>query len=155
MDKDIPARPTRGVTAVGIFLFFGALMACFAGVTLVWRGSPLDGIWSLNPTAFQQLIPLGTKVGILFLLLSAALAIAGVGWFKHRLWGWRLAVGIILIQILGDLVNSLRGDFLRGAIGLIFASALLFYILRPQVRSRFEGSKAPKYSSSQPQNRNS
>jgi len=118
-------------------LFFGALMASFAGTTLIWRGSALDRIWALNLTAYKQLAPLGRNVGILFLLLSAALAIAGVGWFKRRLWGWRLAVGIILTQALADLVNLLMGNFVRGGIGLTLAGALLFYILRPEIRTHF------------------
>lgn len=75
--------------------------------------------------------------GILFLLLGVALAIAGAGWFKRRLWGWRLAVAVIATQVLGDLVNALRGDVVRGAIGFAIAGALLFYLLRSEVRAAF------------------
>jgi hypothetical protein len=137
---------TRGITAIGIFLFFGAIMASFAGTTLIWRGSALDKIWALNATAYKQLAPLGRNVAILFLLLSAALAFAGAGWFKRRLWGWRLAVGVLLTQVVGDLVNFLMGDFLRGGIGLTLAGALLFYILRPEVRTLFCASQGVEYS---------
>jgi hypothetical protein len=112
-------------------------MASFAGATLIWQGSALDRIWALNATAYKQLAPLGRNVGILFLLLSAALASAGAGWFKRRLWAWKLAVGVLLIQVLGDLVKILMGDLLRGGIGLILASVLLLYILRPEVRTLF------------------
>jgi hypothetical protein len=143
MNNDFPRGSTFGVTAVGIFLFFGAVMASLAGGTLIWRGSTLDKVWSLNPEAYNHLVGLGKPVGILFLILSAALAIAGVGWFKRRLWGWRLAVGIILTQILGDMVNSLRGDFMRGGIGLVLSSALLFYILRSEVKAVFEPTRSP------------
>ena len=132
---------TRGIIAIGIFLFFGAIMASFAGTTLIWQGSALDRIWALNATAYNQLAPLGRNVGILFLLLSAALAIAGAGWCKRRLWGWRLAVGVILTQALGDLVSIVMGDLMRGAIGLTVAGALLFYVLRPEVRTHFEHSR--------------
>jgi len=131
------AEWTRGVTAFGIFLFFGAVMAAYAGTTLIWRGTILDKLWALNPTAYERLAPLGGFVGLAFLLLSAALAGAGVGWFKRRRWGWGLAVGVILAQVLGDLFNLLRGDFLRGGLGFIIASLLLFYLLRPQVRMHF------------------
>ena len=122
-------------------MFFGAVMAALAGTTLIWRGTALDKIWDLNATAYTRLAPLGSIVGILFLLLSGALATAGVGWFKRRLWGWRLVTGVSLTQALGDLVNFLRGDFIRGGIGLTFAGALLFYLLRPSVRVAFEHSK--------------
>jgi hypothetical protein len=32
----------RGLTAIGIFLLFGTVMAFLAGTTLVWRGTFLD-----------------------------------------------------------------------------------------------------------------
>ena len=104
-------------------------MAGLAGTTLLWRGTVLDRAWTLNPTAYQQLSPLGSKIGILFLLLSSALLVSGIGWFRRRLWGWRLAVAIIATQVLGDIINLVRGDWLRGGIGVVIAGALLLYLL--------------------------
>lgn len=129
----------RGLAAVGIFFCFGATMASLAGSTLIWPGTPLDRIWRLNPEAYREVEPLGRVIGIVFLALAVVLAAAATGWFKRRLWGWRLAVGIITTQILGDLANLLRGDFLRGGVGCVIASGLLFYLLRPQVRIVFTG----------------
>jgi len=133
---DLEHKPP-GFTAIGVFLFFGAIMASLAATTLLWRGTVLDRVWDLNPIAYRHLAPLGGKVGILFLLLSAALATAGVGWFRRRLWGWRLAVAIIATQVLGDLVNCIRGDLLRGGTGVLIAGALLLFLLRPQMRAAF------------------
>ncbi len=132
-----PPKSSAGLTAVGIFLCFGATMAGLAGTTLLWHGTVLDCAWNLNPTAYRQLAPLGPPAGILFLLLSAALAAAAIGWFKRRNWGWRLAVAIISVQFVGDLVNTIRGDFVKGGIGAAIAGALLFYLLRPNVRMAF------------------
>ena len=129
----------RGITAVGVFLFFGATMASIAGTTLTWPGTFLDRLWVLNPTAHKPLATFAKPAGILFLLLAVVLAMAGTGWFKHRLWGWRLAVAVIAIQVLGDLVNFFRGDYLRGGVGFSIATALLFYLLRPVVRAVFNG----------------
>jgi len=58
---------TAGFTALGIFFFFGALMASLAATTLLWRGTALDRIWDINPMAYKQLAPLGRTAGILFL----------------------------------------------------------------------------------------
>jgi hypothetical protein len=126
-----------GFTAVGIFLLFGAIMASLAGTTLTWRGTPLDRLWDLNPMAYKQLAPLGITVGIFFLLLGAALTTAGIGWFRRRVWGWRLAVVIIATQVLGDVVNCVRGDFLRGGTGVIIAGALLMFLLQPKIKATF------------------
>jgi hypothetical protein len=134
---DMVEPKTRGFTAMGIFLFFGAMMASLAAITLLWRGTALDGVWALNPTAYKELTPLGASVGILFLLLGATLTVAGVGWFRHRLWGWRLAIAIIATQVLGDVVNCVRGDFLRGGIGVIIAGGLLLFLLRSKIRAAF------------------
>ena len=132
----------RGKTAMGIFLLFGAAMASLAGATLVWRGSAFDRMWTLNLRAYRELAPLGKVVGIPFLVLGVTLAIACVGWFKRRLWGWRLTVGIIAVQCLGDLVNAFLGDLVRGGIGFIIAGALLIYLLRPEVRGAFANAVA-------------
>ncbi len=133
-----PQRLPPGLKAVGIFLVFGAVMSCFAGTTLLWRGMILDRAWNLNPTAYSQLAPLGPIAGILFLTLSAGMMIAATGWFRRRLWGWRLAVAIIATQVVGDLINLVRGDVLRGGVGCVIAGALLIYLLRPGVRACFQ-----------------
>lgn len=112
-------------------------MASLAAITLLLRGTSLDHIWSLNPTAYGQLAPSGRSVGVLFLLLGVALAAAGIGWFRRRLWGWRLAVAIVAIQIVGNVINCIRGDWLHGGIGVVIAGALLLFLLRPTVKKAF------------------
>jgi len=139
MDSATPsgARLPMSMTAVGVFLVFGACMSGLAGTTLVWQGTTLDKVWGLNPTAYRKLAPLGRSVGPLFLLLSATMFVASLGWFKRRLWGWGLAVGIISTQTAVDAVNLVRGDYLRGGMGFAIAGALLYYLLHPKVRSTF------------------
>jgi hypothetical protein len=134
-------KSPRGLFAVGVFLFFGATMAAIAATTLLCPGTVLDRLWALNVPAYARLAPLGRVVGIPFLVLSAALAVAGAGWFKHRMWGWGLATAIIATQVLGDLVNFCMGEFFRGAVGFAIAGALLFYLLRPQTRAAFRTHK--------------
>ena len=129
------SRPS--LAAVGIFLFFGAAMALLAAATLLWPGTLLDRAWLLNPTAYQQLHPLRRIAAPFFFVLSAALLIAGTGWFQRRLWSWRLTIVIIAIQTLGDLVNAFRGEWLKGTAGAVIAGALMLYLLRRDVRSAF------------------
>lgn len=115
-------------------------MASLAGTTLVWPGTSLDRMWVLNRSAYHQLAPFGSAVGVVFLLLAIVLAVAGIGWLKRRRWGWRLAVVIIATQVLGDFVNALRGNVAQGATGAAIAGALFLYMTRRQVRAVFNGS---------------
>ena len=137
MPPDSSQRPPRGLTAVALFLLFGAAMASLAGSTLVFPGTILDQAWRLNPVAYEQLAPLGAPIGVALFLLAMILAVAAMGWWRRRPWGWILAVVIIAIQVLGDFANLLRGDVLRGAVGVVIAAALLFYMTRPRVRAAF------------------
>ena len=112
-------------------------MASFAGTALLWPGSLLDKLWLLNEPAYKQLSEAGHLIGAAFLFLGVMLIAAAAGWFRRHLWGWKLAVAIIAIQVAGDCVNFARGDFLRGGTGLMIALALLYYLLRPGVRAAF------------------
>jgi hypothetical protein len=133
----IRTKSPRGMSAVGIFLFFGATMAFLAGLTFLWPGTVLDRVWALNPHAYKQLAPFGRGMGIPLILLGLALTVAGMGWFKRFLWAWRLAVAIIAIQVVGNFVNIFLGRIVEGAIAVTIAVALLFYLLRSEVKAAF------------------
>lgn len=135
-NSDPPNKPF-GHTAIGVFLFFGTTMACYAAITLAWPGTFLDRAWALNPAAHQQLATLGRVLALPFLFLALALFVAGLGWFRRKRWGWLLAVIIISINLLGDLFNALRGEWVKGAVGVLIAGLLLTYMTREQVRGYF------------------
>lgn len=130
-------RSPRGLFPLGIFFIFGACMAALAGATLLFTGTVLDRAWALNPSAYKQLYPVRLLMGPLFLVLSSTLLTAAVGWFQRRVWAWRLGVAVMCLQVLGDVVNVLRGEILAGGTGVVIAAALLFYLLRPGVRAAF------------------
>jgi hypothetical protein len=85
----------------------------------------------------NRLAPLGGIVVIFFLALAAPLITAGIRWFRRRLWGWKLAVVITSTQVAGDIVNCVRGDWLRGGTGVIIAGALFLFLLQPRFRAAF------------------
>jgi hypothetical protein len=132
-----PGHKPFGYTAIGVFLFFGATMASFAAITLAFPGTFLDRAWVLNPVAHQQLSTLGGVLALPFLCLALALFVAGLGWFWRRRWGWIFAVVIISINLLGDLFNGFRGEWLKGGLGVLIAGSLLSYMTRKHVREYF------------------
>ena len=85
----------------------------------------------------QELASLAKVAGPGFLLLGCALALAAFGWFRRRLWGWRLAVVLIATQVTGDLFNLFRVHALEGIVGLTVAGGLPCYLCSKRVRGAF------------------
>src|SRR5215471_486957 len=127
----------RGLKSVGLFLFFGAAMTFLAGTLLIHPGTILDRAWVLNPVAQRELARFGKPLGIVFVLLGAVFVVAAIGWLRHRYWAWRLTVVVMAAQLVGDLINFIRGDHLRGGLGFLIAGALLLYLVRRDVRVVF------------------
>jgi hypothetical protein len=125
------------IVGIGIFLVFASCMATLAGTMLIWPGTVLDKLWALNETAHAELRKAGTYLGPLFWVLSITLIATAAGWFRQRAWAFRLTAGIICVQFAGDLVNLLRGDFVRGGVGIVIAGVLLSYLLLSRIRTAF------------------
>ena len=126
------------IIGIGVFLAFGSCMAALAGTMLIWPGTKLDRLWSLNESAHAELRRVGSYIGPFFWVLSVTLVGAAVGWYRQKMWAFRLTVAIVCIQVAGDLVNLARGDFVRGAAGVLIAGPLLLYLLRSNIRTAFQ-----------------
>ena len=122
---------------IGLFLGFACTMAGLAGTMLLWPGTILDRLWTLNLSAHAALARFGTVAGVFFLTFGVLLLTTVVGWFQQRLWAWRVALVILCTQGVGDFVNLLRGDFLGGSVGILIAGTLIFLLLRSSVRTMF------------------
>ena len=75
-------RP-RGFVAIGVFFLFGATMATYAAATLLRPGTALDRLWTLNKTGHAQLASLGKDAALGFIVLSAVMLAAAIGWFRR------------------------------------------------------------------------
>jgi hypothetical protein len=136
MDIRENARPW-GLVAIGVFFVFGTIMAAYAAVTLLKPGTALDWLWMLNKTGHAQLASFGKGAGLGFAALSALMCAASVGWFRRRYWGWALGTTIIAVNAVGDLVNLVRGEHLKGALGVAIAGLLLIYMTSTGLRNNF------------------
>ena len=125
-------------TVLALFFAFATLMCAFAAATLLFPGTPLDGLWRVKPDEHRQLLALGPAVGAGFAVLAVAMMAAGIGAWRRRRWGWALAVAIFAVNGLGDASRIVSGAVVEGAIGVAAAAAVLWWLTRPQVRRMFE-----------------
>jgi hypothetical protein len=132
-------RP-RGFVPIGAFFVFGATMAAYAAITLLKPGTFLDALWVLNKQGHEGLAGLGRLAALPFAILSPMLGFAAVGWLRRRRWGWVLGVTIIAINMAGDLWQIVFGEWWKGAVGVVVAGLLLFYMTQPGVKNYFRRS---------------
>src|SRR6266550_4588215 len=100
MCESLPGRDRLGFSSEGTLLVLDVRAS-----KPIWRRPFLDGLWASNARAYHRLAPFGSAAGAGFLVLGAALVIAGRGWFLRRFWGWGLAAALC-----GDPDRGKRGE---------------------------------------------
>jgi hypothetical protein len=66
--------------------------------------------------------------------------IVAFGLWNLRRWGWVLALIAVVINVITGVLGLFEGGFIAvcwGILGLIIPAAILFYLLRPDVRRAF------------------
>ena len=93
-----------------------------------------DVLWRLKPNAPDDFARLGAAAGPLMLLVALACAAAAIGLWTQRRWGRRLAVAILVVNLVGDTLNAVLRDDWRTLLGLPIGGVILLYLLRPEIR---------------------
>ncbi len=131
-----------GVLALGVFFAFGAVVSLVAAIALVFPGSPLEPMWRLNPDARQGFVTIGAWAILLMVVVSMACAASAIGLWVRAGWGRRLALGVLTVNLVGDLLGALIRHDPRTLIGLPIGGALIAYLLSARVRHLFEAAHA-------------
>lgn len=131
-----PVRPA-GISGLAIFFALGALIALIASLALFFPGGTLDPMWRLNPRAQLAFKTMGAWGPILLAALSLACGATAFGLWRGWLWGYRLSVALLIIQLAGDLANVLLGTEPRAAVGIPIVALLIWYLSRNLVRAYF------------------
>jgi len=117
----------------------GSAIALISAWTLAHQGSSLDLLWwRINPPARQNFLRLGRWAIPTLLVIAAAVGTAGVGLLRGARWAWFLTVGLLSVNLLGDLVRLVAISVFEGAVGVVGVSPVLFYLTRPRVRAFFK-----------------
>jgi len=112
-------------------------MAGVTALALFAPGGTLDAIWRLNPTAHVGLMKMGPWAVVLMAVVTAACAVSARGlWIRAR-WGQRLAVVLLVVNLIADAANALLRSDLRTLVGVPIAALLIAYLMSAGVRSQF------------------
>ena len=128
-----------GVSAMAAFFVFGACASGVSALTLLWPGGPLDALWQANPIGHARLLQAGGWGVLLMAAVCVVCALTARGLWRRRRWGHRLALGMLSVNLLGDVANAVWRDDPRTLIGIPIAGALIVFLLTPAVRRGFSG----------------
>jgi len=128
----IVSAEAKGHRWLTLFFAFGASMCALTTVLLLFPGTALDSLWRLNPDARRALQSIGDWSIAIMLLVGSTCLFAAIGLWRGALWGTRLAIVILAMNLIGDLINSLfRRDY-RALIGLPIGAGMILYLVRSE-----------------------
>jgi len=135
--SEVTARPA-GLVLLPLFFAFGTLMSTVTALALAVPGTWSESLWRLNPVARSGFEAMGDWAVPLMLLVATACASAAIGLGLGKRWGYRLALAVLSLNLLGDVSNAVvRGDR-RTLIGLPIGGAMIAYLLSRRIRERFK-----------------
>jgi hypothetical protein len=117
------------VTALCVFFAFGVCACTLAALLLLFPGTAFDAVWRVNPRGHEGFVRMGTWALLLLAAVAVACALAAIGLWRNTVWGHRVGLGILAVNLVGDSVNALAGDA-RSLIGVPIALALIVYLGR-------------------------
>jgi len=125
-----PGERSRCHCWFAVFFAFGAMMCALTLLLLLFPGSTLDSLWRLNPEARFAFQSLGRWSFVLMLTVGAACLMAAIGLWRGKVWGTRLALTILSVNIIGDMVNVVFRHDYRALVGLPVGAAIIFLLVR-------------------------
>jgi hypothetical protein len=120
-----------------IFFATGAFISLVVMLALAFPDSYLESIWRLKPEAQSQFQTIGTGVSVaLMALVAAACALAAVGLVRNAEWGRRLAIAVLIINLIGDSLNALLMRDTRTLIGVPIGGLMILYLVKTKRSER-------------------
>jgi len=92
-------------------------------------------MWRLNPRAQENLSSLGLWAVLLLGVVSLFCAAAAIGLWQESRWGYHIAIGLMAVNLVGDITNVILGTEPRAIIGVPIAATILIYLIRRRVSS--------------------
>src|SRR5205085_9046428 len=104
---------------------------------LMFPGTALDVLWRIKPSAQDELNALSPLALPLMLVVGMACGAAAIGLAKCAEWGRRIALLVLLVNLIGDCSNALLRSDWRTLIGLPIGGLMMTYLMTRRVRGCF------------------
>ena len=101
-------KRTLGTVLLVLFFAAGALICLVTMLALTFPGSFLESIWRFKPEARVQFQEIGRGVSIaLMATVGVACGLSAIGLARNAQWGRRLAIAVLVVNLIGDSLNAL------------------------------------------------
>jgi hypothetical protein len=118
------------MTLLTIFFAAGALICLVTILALAFPGSFLESIWRLKPEARAQFQEIGRGVSVaLMATVGVACGVSAIGLARNAQWGRRLAIAVLVVNLIGDSLNALLRHDPKTLIGLPIGGLMIWYLL--------------------------
>jgi hypothetical protein len=129
-------RPGR-ITALSTFFAAGTIISFTSSISLLFPNSFLQPMWKLNPRSLDAFHRMGLWAIVLMFVVSISCGLAAYGLWNGKLWGYRIAIGMLIINLIGDIYNFGSGIEPRAFIGVPIVILILFFITKPKIKEYF------------------
>ena len=99
-------------------------------------------MWRLNPRAREAFSQMGFWAPLLLGAVCLACAASAYGFFTGKRWGYRLGFIGLVVNLTGDIVNTVLGTEPRAVIGVPIVALILWYLSSRKVRAFFSPTAA-------------
>ena len=114
-----------------VFFTAGALISVVVMLALVFPGTDLESIWRLKPEARTQFQTIGRGASAaLMAIVATGCGFVALGLARNREWGRRLAIGILIINLIADSLNALFMYDAKTLIGLPIGGLMILFLAR-------------------------
>src|SRR6185369_5569565 len=141
-------KPT-GVVVISILYFLGAALCLLFGLLFIAGGGFLATMMSQQSQAgglSAMMAGLGAALGVFYLIIGAVDVLVGWGLLKLKNWARIVAIvfscigaGFLVLGLLGNLAHFSIVNFLVTAVFLGIHAVIIMYLLKPEVKTAFQG----------------
>jgi hypothetical protein len=124
-------RRPAGIILLVIFFVAGTLVCMTTTLALAFPGSFLESIWRSKPEARAQFLEIGRGTSIAVMaVVGVACGSAAIGLALNAKWGRRLAIAVLVANLIGDSLNALLRDDPKTLIGLPIGGLMIWYLCK-------------------------